>query len=78
VSIVALAAIAAIGNWPDIVPARGTPESTSLTVDGASSGDTTLSVMLIITVIGLPLVLLYTSYLYRTFRGKVKAAPGEY
>ena len=78
VSIVALAAIAAIGNWPDIVPARGTPESTSLTVDGASSGDTTLGVMLIITVIGFPLVLLYTSYLYRTFRGKVKAAPGEY
>ena len=32
VSIVALAAIAGIGNYPDIVPARGTPESTSLTV----------------------------------------------
>ncbi len=78
VSIVALAAIAGIGNYPDIVPARGTPESTSLTVEGASSGDTTLGVMLIITIIGFPLVLAYTTYLYRVFRGKVEAAPGEY
>jgi cytochrome d ubiquinol oxidase subunit II len=78
VSIVALAAIAGIGNYPDIVPARGTPESTSLTVEGASSGDTTLGVMLIITIIGFPLVLAYTTYLYRVFRGKTEAAPGEY
>lgn len=78
VSIIALAVIAAVGNWPEIVPARGTPESTSLTVDGASSGDTTLGVMLIITIIGFPLVLAYTALLYRTFRGKVEAAPGEY
>ncbi len=77
-SILALAAIAAIGNYPDIVPARGTPDSTSLTVEGAASGDTTLTVMLIITIIGLPLVLAYTAYLYRVFRGKVKVAPGDY
>ena len=32
VIIVALAGIAAVGNYPDIVPARGTPPETSLTV----------------------------------------------
>lgn len=78
VSIVALAFIAAVGNWPDIVPARGTPPETSLTVSGASSGDTTLGTMLVIAAIGFPLVLIYTTYVYRTFRGKVRAAPGEY
>jgi len=34
--------------------------------------------MLIIALIGVPLVLFYTAFVYRTFRGKVKPAPGEY
>jgi len=34
--------------------------------------------MLIIAIIGFPLALLYTAYVYRTFRGKVKAADAEY
>jgi cytochrome d ubiquinol oxidase subunit II len=78
VIVVALAGIAAVGNYPDIIPARGTPESTSLTVTSAASETLTLQVMLIIALIGVPLVLLYTAFVYRTFRGKVKAAPGEY
>jgi cytochrome bd ubiquinol oxidase subunit II len=78
VTIVALAGIAAVGNFPDIVPARGTPPETSLTVTNASSGHLTLEVMLIIAIIGLPLVLLYTTFVYRTFRGKTKAADAEY
>ncbi len=78
VTIVALAGIAAVGNYPDIIPARGTPESTSLTVTSAASGPLTLKVMLIIALIGVPLVLLYTFFVYRTFRGKVKPAPGDY
>ena len=78
VTIVALAGIAAVGNFPEIVPARGTPPETSLTVTNAASGHLTLQVMLIITVIGFPLVLLYTAFVYRTFRGVTKAADAEY
>ena len=78
VIVVALAGIAGVGNYPDIIPARGTPESTSLTVDDAASETLTLKVMLVIALIGVPLVLVYTAFVYRTFRGKVKAAPGEY
>jgi cytochrome d ubiquinol oxidase subunit II len=78
VVIVALAGIAAVGNYPEIIPARGTPESTSLTVTNAASGSVTLKAMLIIALIGVPIVLFYTALVYRTFRGKVKTAPGEY
>jgi cytochrome bd-type quinol oxidase subunit 2 len=34
--------------------------------------------MLIITILGFPLVLLYTAFVYRIFRGKTKAADAEY
>jgi len=77
-TIVALAGIAAVGNFPEIVPARGTPPETSLTVTSSASGRLTLQVMLIVAIIGCPLVLLYTAYVYRTFRGKTKAADAEY
>jgi len=77
-TIVALAGIAAVGNFPEIVPARGSPPDTSLTVTNSASGHLTLQVMLIITLVGVPLVLLYTAYMYRTFRGKTKAADAEY
>jgi len=75
-TIVALAGIAAVGNYPDIVPARDSAAETSLTVANASSGDLTLAVMLVIAVIGVPLVAAYTILVYRTFRGKVKAGEG--
>jgi cytochrome d ubiquinol oxidase subunit II len=77
-TIVALAGIAAVGNYPEIVPARDTPPDTSLTVTNSASGHLTLQVMLIVAIIGCPLVLLYTAYVYRTFRGKTKAADAEY
>jgi cytochrome d ubiquinol oxidase subunit II len=78
VTIIALAGIAAVGNYPEIVPARGTPPDTSLTVTNSASGHLTLQVMLIVAIVGCPLVLLYTAYVYKTFRGKTKAADAEY
>jgi cytochrome d ubiquinol oxidase subunit II len=78
VTIIALAGIAAVGNYPEIVPARGTPPDTSLTVTNSASGHLTLQVMLIITIISFPLVLLYTAYVYKAFWGKTKAADAEY
>jgi cytochrome d ubiquinol oxidase subunit II len=77
-TILGLAGVAAVGNYPEIVPARGSAPETALTVTSAASGELTLQVMLVITLIGFPLVLAYTVWVYRTFRGKVKAAPGEY
>jgi cytochrome d ubiquinol oxidase subunit II len=78
VTIIALAGIAAVGNYPEIVPARGTPAATSLTVTNSASAHLTLEVMLIIAIIGTPIVLLYTALIYRTFWGKVKAADADY
>jgi cytochrome d ubiquinol oxidase subunit II len=78
VVIIGLAGIAAVGNYPEIVPARGTPPETSLTVTNAASGHLTLQVMLIIAIIGCPLVLAYTALVYKTFWGKTKAADAEY
>ena len=76
--IIGLAGIAAVGNFPDMVPARGTPPATSLTVERAASEDLTLTVMLILAVIFVPLVLIYTALIYRTFWGKTKAAEADY
>lgn len=45
--------------------------SLSLTVRNASSTELTLKVMLIIALIGMPLVLLYTFFIYKTFKGKI-------
>ena len=36
--IIGLAGIAAVGNFPDMVPARGTPAATSLTVSARRRG----------------------------------------
>ncbi len=76
--IIALAGIAAVSQFPDIVPARGTPPETSLTVSNAASGKLTLQVMLVIALIGVPIVLAYTFLVYRVFWGKVKATEAEY
>jgi cytochrome d ubiquinol oxidase subunit II len=76
--IIGLAGIAAVGNFPDMVPARGTPPATSLTVERAASEDLTLTVMLILAVIFVPVVLIYTALIYRTFWGKTRAGDADY
>jgi len=76
--IIGFAGIAAVGNFPDMVPARGTPPATSLTVERAASGHLTLLVMLILALVFVPIVLLYTALIYKTFWGKTKAADADY
>ncbi len=78
VVIVGLAGIAAVGNFPEMVPARGTPEITSLTVERAASGHLTLLVMLILALVFVPVVLVYTALIYRVFWGKTKAGEVDY
>jgi cytochrome d ubiquinol oxidase subunit II len=58
-------------HFPYLVRASNDP-ALSLTVSNASSGELTLKVMLIIALIGMPLVFLYTYYIFKTFKGKIK------
>lgn len=61
----------AVGMFPNLVPA--TEPSHSLTIYNASSSHLTLETMLIIALLGVPIMLFYTIYVYRVFRGKVTA-----
>jgi cytochrome bd ubiquinol oxidase subunit II len=61
-----------IGLYPNLVPALEVP-ARSITIEKAASSDLTLTVMLVIALIGVPLVLAYTAFVYLRFRGKVRA-----
>jgi cytochrome d ubiquinol oxidase subunit II len=69
-TILGLMATGASSLFPKLVPAVN-GSSLSLTVSNASSSELTLKVMLILALIGMPIVLGYTVWVYRTFAGKV-------
>ena len=70
-SISFLLIVVAIELYPVILLDR--PETgNSMTIYNAASSDKALGIMLTITAIGLPLVIFYTVFVYRTFWGKVK------
>jgi cytochrome d ubiquinol oxidase subunit II len=77
-SIIAVFGIAAVGNYPAIVPARGSAAGTSLTLSGASSSHLTLTAMLVVAAIGMPIVLGYTVLIYRVFKGRTATDGSEY
>lgn len=52
--------------------------SLSLDIFNASSGELTLKVMLIFALIGMPLVIAYTIYLYKVFRGRINVKDQGY
>ncbi len=56
--------------FPFIIPSSLAPDS-SLTVWDASSSLSTLNLMFWVTVIFLPIILVYTSWVFRVFRGKI-------
>lgn len=69
-TIVALIGLAALSLYPRLVPSS-TNLAYSLTAYNASSTQKTLTVMLIIALIGMPIVIGYTIFIYRVFKGKV-------
>ncbi|MBI4704961.1 MAG: cytochrome d ubiquinol oxidase subunit II [Deltaproteobacteria bacterium] len=76
-SCLAIAAqVGAVGAtlYPDLVPARGDPAS-SLTIFNASSSATTLTVMFVVALLGMPLVVGYTVFVYRVFWERIDAGP---
>ena len=77
-TLVGLMGLAATGNYPQLVPARGTPPETALTIANASASDHTLTVMLIVACVGVPLLLGYTAYVHRALGGKVGLPATEY
>ena len=76
-SIVALIAVLAIGAFPFLSPSS-TNLDFSLTAYNASSTAYTLKWMLILALIGVPIVLAYTAYIYTVFKGKVRLEEGGY
>ncbi|HEY8682154.1 MAG TPA: cytochrome d ubiquinol oxidase subunit II [Rhodanobacter sp.] len=63
-------ASAGFALFPFLLPSSLDPRS-SLTVWDASSSRSTLQLMLIVTAVLLPIILLYTSWVYRVMRGRV-------
>ena len=68
---------AAIGLYPNLLISSIDPQY-NLTIFNAASQANTLTVMLIIAVIGMPFVLLYTAGVYYIFRGKVQISSQSY
>jgi len=72
-SITGVILTATLGLFPFIIPSSTSP-NTSLTVYDAVSSHYTLNIMFIAVVVLLPIVLVYTSWVYRVMRGKVTEA----
>ena len=72
-----LLATVSAGLYPYMLKSS-TNDAFSMTVTNASSASETLTVMLIMALIGLPFVLLYTAGVQYLFRGKVKLTPSSY
>jgi cytochrome d ubiquinol oxidase subunit II len=74
--IVGVILTAGFSMFPFIMPSSLDGRS-SLTVWDSTSSRMTLQIMLIAVIIFLPIVLIYTSWVYRVMRGKVTAAALE-
>jgi len=67
----------AVGLFPNLLVSTLNP-AYNLTVFNAASQPNTLTVMLIMALIGMPFVLLYTAGVYYIFRGRVQIGPNSY
>jgi len=76
-AMVALMGLFGIGMFPHLVFCHTDPAN-SLDIYNAASSAKTLSIMLIIACIGVPIVLTYTACIYWIFRDKVKLDPMSY
>lgn len=70
VTIASMILLTALSLFPRLLPSSWNLDY-SLTIYNASSTPRTLWTMLIIALIGVPIVLIYTIYIYRVFKGKV-------
>ncbi|MBU0717142.1 MAG: cytochrome d ubiquinol oxidase subunit II [Planctomycetes bacterium] len=77
VTIASMIGLAAVSLFPRLAPSS-IDLANSLTAYNASSTPRTLTVMLVIALIGMPIVIAYTTYIYRAFAGKVVIAEESY
>jgi cytochrome d ubiquinol oxidase subunit II len=70
-----LVGIGAVGQFPVLVPALGAPEA-SLTAFNSSSSSLTLTVMLLVAAVGVPIVVAYKTAVYRVFAGRLSLGAG--
>ena len=77
VSILCLIGLPAVSMFPRLVPSL-TDLSFSLTIYNACSTQLTLTVMLVIALIGMPIVIGYNWYIYSIFRGKTVISEDSY
>ena len=69
----ALVALLATSMFPNFVVAASDSVGGAITIANAAAGDVTLFWMTIIACIGVPLVLIYHVFTYRTFRGRLES-----
>jgi cytochrome d ubiquinol oxidase subunit II len=77
-SIALLVGLFGLGTYPYLVYSTVNPETFSLTIYNAASSHESLTNLLIVVAIGVPLVLAYGFWIYRIFRGKVKLEHTSY
>ncbi len=77
-NILFLIVLFAVGTYPIAVRDIHSPDVLSLTIYNSSSSHMTLSILLLFALIGIPLVLAYTTAIYYIFRGKVKLDAHSY
>jgi cytochrome d ubiquinol oxidase subunit II len=71
-SISLLLVLFAIGTFPTIVYSTLDPAVNSLTIYNTASTHKTLQILMLIVLLGVPMVLAYTAWIYRMLRGKVQ------
>ena len=76
-AIASLVGLFGLSLYPRMVPSS-IDLANSLTIYNASSTPRTLTVMLIVALTGMPLVILYTAYVYRVFMGKIAITKDGY
>lgn len=77
-SIICLVGLFAIGAFPNVIRAINDPKNLSITIYNSASSTTTLEILLLMAVIGIPIVAAYTISVYWIFHGKVKLDSSSY
>lgn len=77
-NIICLLALFGLGTYPNAIRAINDPANLSLTIYNSSSSEKTLSILLLMAIIGVPLVISYTVAIYWIFHGKVKLDSTSY
>ncbi len=77
-SIMLLLILFGMGTFPYLVMSTVERRANSLTIYNSASSIKTLEILLLIVLIGIPLVLAYSYWIYHIFRGKVKLHENSY